>query len=198
MRKKKNQSKAYNYLWVEYRTLKMAKSFLKKNGISKMSNALLHNKFVLYFIFIVAVGNLFHFVFRQDLSSVGVFIASGLLTSFFSKNMVVIMVVAMVVANVIRLGQGPEGFGTLDEAFNRAIEKAAMKNKDFMEEIGIGKTDDDKNDGDDDDDDDEEDANETDEEDDEEEEEDTDAFRPKNDKNKKESMQTQKKKKGKK
>ena len=170
-----------------------------------MSNALLHNKFVLYFIFIVAVGNLFHFVFRQDLSSVGVFIASGLLTSFFSKNMVVIMVVAMVVANVIRLGQGPEGFGTLDEAFNRAIEKAAMKNKDFMEEIGIGKTDDDKNDGDDEDEDDEdedEDANEAEEEDDEEEEDDTDAFRPKNGnkngKKKTESMQTQKKKKGKK
>jgi hypothetical protein len=171
----------------------MAKSFLKKNGISKMSNALLHNKFVLYFIFIVAVGNLFHFVFRQDLSSVGVFIASGLLTSFFSKNMVVIMVVAMVVANVIRLGQGPEGFGTLDEAFNRAVEKAAMKNKDFMEEIGIGKTDE----NDDEDDDDDDDVSEGGE-DDEEEEEDTDAFRPKNGNKKKESMQTQQKKKGKK
>jgi hypothetical protein len=171
----------------------MAKSFLKKNGISKMSNALLHNKFVLYFIFIVAVGNLFHFVFRQDLSSVGVSIASGLLTSFFSKNMVVIMVVAMVVANVIRLGQGPEGFGTLDEAFNRAVEKAAMKNKDFMEEIGIGKTDE----NDDEDDDDDDDVSEGGE-DDEEEEEDTDAFRPKNGNKKKESMQTQQKKKGKK
>lgn len=86
-------------------------SIVNKSGnISKMSNDVLHNRFILYFIFILAVGNLFHFVFSNDLMSVGVFIVSGLLTSFFSKNMVVIMVISMVVTNVIRVGGGTEGF----------------------------------------------------------------------------------------
>jgi len=63
------------------------------------------------------VGNLFHFVFSNDLMSVGIFIATGLLTSFFSKNMVVIMILSMVVANIYRVGYGkPEGFENSDEA----------------------------------------------------------------------------------
>ena len=86
-------------------------SIVNKSGnISKISNEVLHNRFILYFIFILAVGNLFHFVFSNDLMSVGVFIVAGLLTSFFSKNMVVIMVISMVVTNVIRVGGGTEGF----------------------------------------------------------------------------------------
>jgi hypothetical protein len=88
----------------------MAKTFFKKGELSKMSKALLHNRFVLYFVFLLAVSNMFHFVFKQDITSASVLIVTGLLTSFFSKNMVVIMVVAMVVANVFRMTQGPEGF----------------------------------------------------------------------------------------
>mgnify|MGYP001423591644 CR=1 FL=1 len=103
----------------------MAKSFLKSKELKKMSNALLHNKYILYFIFIIAVGNLFHLVFTRDLASVAVFIASGLLTSFFSKNMIVILVVAMVVANVFRFGNGKEGFGSKkdEDNFENALEK---------------------------------------------------------------------------
>ena len=103
----------------------MAKSFLKSKELKKMSNALLHNKYILYFIFIIAVGNLFHLVFTRDLASVAVFIASGLLTSFFSKNMIVILVVAMVVANVFRFGNGKEGFRSKEDEdnFENALEK---------------------------------------------------------------------------
>ena len=85
----------------------------KQSGnIHKISHNVLHNRFVLYFIFMVAIGNLFLFVFENDIMSVGVFFTAGLLTSFFSKNMVVIMVTAMVVANIIRFGSrnGRDGF----------------------------------------------------------------------------------------
>lgn len=88
-----------------------SKSIKSAGDFKKISHDVLHNRPVLYFIFIIAVGNLFHFVFSNDLMSVGVFIAAGLLTSFFSKNMVVIMVVAMVVANIVRFSfLGREGF----------------------------------------------------------------------------------------
>ena len=103
--------------------------------LQKISHEILHNRPVLYFIFVIAVGNLFNFVFTNDLMSVGVFIAAGLLTSFFSKNMVVIMVVAMVVANVVRFSLfGKEGFGgkkeaepwekAMEDSFNDAMNEA--------------------------------------------------------------------------
>lgn len=89
----------------------------RSRDLSELSHSLLHNQFVLYGVFIIAVGNLFHFVFSNDLMSVGIFIATGLLTSFFSKNMVVIMILSMVVANIYRVGYGkPEGFENSDEA----------------------------------------------------------------------------------
>lgn len=113
----------------------MAKTFFKKGEVAKMSHALLHNRFVLYFIFILAVSNVFHFVFTYDLSSVAVFIAAGLLTSFFSKNMVVIMVVAMVVANVFRIGNGgSEGFKSKKDTFQNALDElnAAVEELDNM------------------------------------------------------------------
>jgi hypothetical protein len=99
----------------------MAKGFsylTKQSGnIHKISHNVLHNRFVLYFIFMVAIGNLFLFVFSNDIMSIGVFFTAGLLTSFFSKNMVVIMVTAMVVANVIRMGSrnGRDGFKRKNE-----------------------------------------------------------------------------------
>ena len=132
-----------------------SKSFSKLKGskdLQKISHEILHNRPVLYFIFVIAVGNLFNFVFTNDLMSVGVFIAAGLLTSFFSKNMVVIMVVAMVVANVVRFSLfGKEGFGgkkeaepwekAMEESFNDAMNEA------FVDDESEDEDDDDDGDG---------------------------------------------------
>ena len=115
-------------------------SIVNKSGnISKISNEVLHNRFILYFIFILAVGNLFHFVFSNDLMSVGVFIVAGLLTSFFSKNMVVIMVISMVVTNVIRVGGGTEGFESGGSIMENMQD--ALKAIDELEEMEDEETD---------------------------------------------------------
>ena len=98
---------------------------LMKNApnVSKKANELLHNRFILYFVFIIAVANLFHFVFSHDLMSVCVFIVAGLLTSFFSKNMVVIMVISIVVTHVVRFGNGGyEGFESLEEQIEEILD----------------------------------------------------------------------------
>jgi hypothetical protein len=90
----------------------------KRSGdIHKISHDVLHNRYVLYFIFFVTIGNLFLFVSSNDLMSAGVLFTAGVLTSFFSKNMVVIMVTAMVVSNIIRMGMTNrrEGFGNDDD-----------------------------------------------------------------------------------
>ena len=124
----------------------MAQRFTKRSAnIGKISLQFLHNRFVLYFIFFLAIANLFIFVLSNDLKSVGVFLLVGLLTSFFSKNMVVIMVVSMVVTNVIRIGSnsrdGFKGDGEEDEedAFGNAEdeEEDAFKNAEDEEEEDV-------------------------------------------------------------
>ena len=112
----------------------MSKSFFTKRSgnIHKISYDALHNQYVLYFVFFVAIGNLFMFVFSNDLMSAGVFFTAGLLTSFFSKNMVVILVTAMVVSNIIRMGisNKREGFkddGDEEEAFEGIVEEDEQK-----------------------------------------------------------------------
>lgn len=82
----------------------------KETAFLKKYNTLLHNKYVLFFVLFVAILNLGAFVYTTDLKSVGIFFLTGLLTSYFSKNTVVILVVAMVVANIIRQNSDLEGF----------------------------------------------------------------------------------------
>ena len=114
-----------------------AKTLLNRSrDLSKISTEVLQNKFVLYFVFVLAVGNLFNFVFRQDLMSVGIFIATGLLTSFFSKNMTVIMVLSMVVANVFQIGKGRDGFASKEEEDEKDGFQDADDEKDAFQDGG--------------------------------------------------------------
>jgi hypothetical protein len=115
----------------------MAPFFTKKSAnIGKMSQNFLHNRFVLYFIFFLAIANLFILVFSNDLKTIGVFFLTGLLTSFFSKNMVVIMVVSMVVANIIKIGTNSrDGFqGDDDEDDDKEKKDGFRKAADDDEE----------------------------------------------------------------
>ena len=74
-----------------------------------MRNALdtgkiLHNRFVLYFVLFLALADLLFLAMGSEFISVAVFILSGFVTSFFSKNMMVIMCVAMVITNILKYG----------------------------------------------------------------------------------------------
>jgi hypothetical protein len=67
-------------------------------------NALLHNKYLLYFVFVIALGNLFYLMMSRELLAMAVFILVGFLTSFFSKNMMVIMAVAVAITAIFKSG----------------------------------------------------------------------------------------------
>ena len=74
-----------------------------------MRNALdtgkiLHNRFILYFVLFLALADLLFLAMGSEFISVAVFILSGFVTSFFSKNMMVIMCVAMVITNILKYG----------------------------------------------------------------------------------------------
>jgi hypothetical protein len=77
------------------------KSFLKLNY-----GALLHNCYVMYFVLFLAVADLLVLSVGREYVFVLIFLLVGYLTSFFSKNMMVILLVAIVATNVLRSGSG--------------------------------------------------------------------------------------------
>ena len=72
----------------------------------KDAGKILHNRFVLYFVLFLALSDLLFLAMGSEFVAISIFILSGFVTSFFSKNMMVIMCVAMVVSNILRYGTG--------------------------------------------------------------------------------------------
>ena len=76
----------------------------KKTNINP--NVFLNNIFILYFIFIIAVGNLFYLLLENNIMFITIFILIGLLTSFFNKNMIVILTTTVAFTNILKYGIG--------------------------------------------------------------------------------------------
>ena len=95
------------------------KSISSKLGkLSYNFNPVLHNRIVLYFFFIISVIEIFYFVNVNDMASLAIFIIIGFLTTFFSKNMIVILCISLCITNVLKYGTSGslnEGFGTEDD-----------------------------------------------------------------------------------
>ena len=98
------------------RTLdKVSKSLkVKSSGNSK---SLLHNNFVLYTVFAIAIINFFSYLSVGDLKHTIIFLLAGFVTSFLSKNMVVILCIAMAVTNIVKVATsgGREGMEDKEE-----------------------------------------------------------------------------------
>ena len=76
----------------------------------------LNHPVVLYFVLLVALANLLYLSVAGKYEFVAIFVMVGFLTSFFSKNMAVIMVVAMVATSVLQFGgvAGVEGLENME------------------------------------------------------------------------------------
>ena len=73
--------------------------------------ALLKNKYVLYVLLFLAIVNVLGYVALQDYNSLALFVAMGLLSTYFSKNMAVNLLVAMVVTSLVAVNNKVrEGF----------------------------------------------------------------------------------------
>lgn len=83
---------------------KLSKNLPKKLlGLGNM-NAILHNRTFLYIVFAFSLLNLYVFTVNREFIFITFFILFGFLTSFFSKNMVVILLLSAVLANTIKYG----------------------------------------------------------------------------------------------
>jgi hypothetical protein len=88
---------------------------ISKNKINMKTVGIsfLQNRVVLYFIFVIALGNMYSFLMTNDIISLVIFILSGIMTSYFSKNMAVIMCISVVITNILKYGKNAgisEGF----------------------------------------------------------------------------------------
>jgi hypothetical protein len=78
----------------------MAKQY-KSTDIANTAKSFIHNKFVLYFVFAVALLNLFFSAVKRDYLFCAIFILTGFVVAFFNKNMTVILVCTVAIANIV-------------------------------------------------------------------------------------------------
>lgn len=82
---------------------------------SEVNKNILYNKYLLYFIFIISFGNFFIELMKNNMYFVVIYIIIGLLTSFFNKNMIVILSMAVIFANILNYGNMSTVEGYEDE-----------------------------------------------------------------------------------
>jgi hypothetical protein len=75
----------------------------------RLSNAMftkniLSSKVVLYFLLLLAISNLFYFSIDKDTVSICIFFIIGFITSFFNKNMVIILLITIAITNILKNG----------------------------------------------------------------------------------------------
>ena len=102
------------------------------NLLPSTQGGFLTNKWFLYLVLFSAVFDLFYFYAKGDMYALTIFFIIGFLASFFSKNMVVILVLAIVLTHLIRYGKNlSEGFEDKeDEAFEEDKEEGFEEKED--------------------------------------------------------------------
>ena len=81
--------------------LKRAQARFTKSNSKKILN----NVFLLYLVLFISISDLLYMAGNGAYVNVGVFVLAGYITSMFSKNMMVIMLVALAITNIYALGK---------------------------------------------------------------------------------------------
>jgi hypothetical protein len=100
--------------------------------------SLLKNKNFLYFVLFIASVNTFGYLMMRQTEAVMLFVLVGFLTTFFTKNMIIVLLTAIVVTNVyagsilgVRIKEGMEGKSDEDDE-----DKEGMDHEDDKEGMG--------------------------------------------------------------
>lgn len=116
------------------------------------ASSLLYNRWVLYAMFVIALVNLYLLSVSRDYTSIAVFILVGFLASFFSKNMMVILFIAVAITNLLKVGmstgrmEGMEGKeSSEEESEDKEKEDSEDKEKETMTPTPDSKKKDSKN-----------------------------------------------------
>ncbi len=105
----------------------------------KFDKSLLKNKMVLNVIFVIAVLNVLGYLAMGNFEAVTLFILIGGLTSFFSKNMILILGIPLIIANLYGMRSRREGLEGQKEPTEMTEEEknklAELKKKADEEEL---------------------------------------------------------------
>uniref|UniRef100_A0A6C0JK62 Uncharacterized protein n=1 Tax=viral metagenome TaxID=1070528 RepID=A0A6C0JK62_9ZZZZ len=111
-------------------------SFLNKNiKMSGNYGSILQNRFVLYFFCFLAIVDVLYFATTNDIQSFITILIVGFLTSFFNKNMIIVLFMAITITHVLRFGTSvSEGMSvregmkeTIDAGLKVAADEASAK-----------------------------------------------------------------------
>ena len=78
---------------------------MKVSKISKTFSKVFENKYVLYFVFFLALLNLFGFLITGNFNAIVFFILVGYLVYNFTKNMIVVLTVPLVLTSIFMVGK---------------------------------------------------------------------------------------------
>ena len=106
-----------------------------KNKSINRNNIILHNVYILYLIFVIALVDFLTLVYINDYYSATIFVLVGLLTSFFNKNMIVILFIAIAITHIMKYGKraATEGFDFTKEFAEGFTEGLESENKETPE-----------------------------------------------------------------
>ena len=113
------------------------------------SRHLLNNRIVLIFIFVLALMNIVQLATFEDYFTISIFVLVGFLTSFFSKNMIVILCIGMAVSNILKYGTNianpwKEGFVDKKDDEDKEDEKEDEEKESFKNKKKTKKEEDEK------------------------------------------------------
>ena len=79
--------------------------------------SILTNKWILYAVLFIGIVDLFNFYSNGDTIAIAIFFVVGFLTTYFSKNMLVILIIAIAITHIARFGSNAhtEGMETEEE-----------------------------------------------------------------------------------
>ena len=106
---------------------------------------LLNDKNVLYIVFVVAILNLLGYLITNNLEAVVFFLIVGFLSTYFSKNMIIVLIISIITTSIFATTRSPkviyttkEGMGTMREGkknIGKSLDKDAKKvDKDAQKE----------------------------------------------------------------
>jgi len=93
-------------------------------------NPILQNQLVLYLFLFMTLVQIVIYVNSSDITSIVFMCLLGFVTAFFSKNMIVILCVALVVTNILNTGLNRAGI----EGMKEGVDKATAKKTEPTEE----------------------------------------------------------------
>mgnify|MGYP001271737693 CR=1 FL=1 len=83
-------------------------SLFKKSQLGSLNanfQNCINSRWFLYIVFFLAASDLYIFAVNGELLYVALFVLIGFLSTFFSKNMTVILFIAMILTNILRFGK---------------------------------------------------------------------------------------------